>query len=251
MGSVYSIVSGKGGVGKTTFSINLAFVLANAGKDVLLIDSNFTTPNVSLYLKIPLDNPTIHDILKGYSKLEDSIYFFSNGLKVIPGSVSISSLKDINLEKFLEFINEIKDNFDIIILDGAAGLGKEAIYSIKASDSVIAISTNELPSLADCYKVIKVAEELGKKIEGIVLNMVKDKVNVKKIEDEFGYRVLEIIPYSEELKISVKKRIPMVNLYPESEFSDKIRKIASHIFNIPYEKKKEKGILKRIFWFLR
>lgn len=88
MTKVITITSGKGGVGKTTTAINLAAALNSLGKDVILVDSNLTTPNVGIHLGAPIVPVTLNHVLLGKAKVGDAIYEHSSGTKILPSSLS-------------------------------------------------------------------------------------------------------------------------------------------------------------------
>src|SRR3989344_129525 len=110
------IASGKGGAGKTTCAINLSSALNKLGHDVTLVDCNFTTPNIGLYFGITKIEKSIHDALsRKSSNILDSIYLHKSGTKIIPGSISLSSLERINTQYLNKKLKKL--NSDFIILD--------------------------------------------------------------------------------------------------------------------------------------
>ncbi|MBU0760178.1 MAG: AAA family ATPase [Nanoarchaeota archaeon] len=102
MGKLITITSGKGGVGKTTSSINLAAALNALGKEVVVVDANLTTPNVGLHLGAPIVPISLNHVLSGKAKIQDAIYEHESGTKVIPSSLSINELRRINHKKLCQ-----------------------------------------------------------------------------------------------------------------------------------------------------
>src|SRR3989338_3943834 len=95
MARFITIIAGKGGVGKSTTSINLASSLNMMGKTTTIVDANLTTPNVGIYLGVPVVPKTIHDVLAGKIPIDDATYIHKSGTKIIPGSLSLESLSSI------------------------------------------------------------------------------------------------------------------------------------------------------------
>src|SRR3972149_10622941 len=100
MTRIIGIISGKGGVGKTTTVSNLGTALVDMVKKVIILDANVTTPNLSLHLGIPFYPITLHDVIKRKAPIEKAIYNHVSGLKIIPASLAASEVKDIDMDKF-------------------------------------------------------------------------------------------------------------------------------------------------------
>src|SRR3989338_8055195 len=96
MTRVITITSGKGGVGKTTSAINIGAALNYLGKDVIVVDANLTTPNIGLHLGAPIVPVSLNHVLSGKAKISDALYEHESGLKIIPSSLSIKELRQLN-----------------------------------------------------------------------------------------------------------------------------------------------------------
>src|SRR3989344_5213668 len=168
------ICSAKGGVGKTCTSINLSVALNKLGKDVVLVDCNFTTPNIGLYYGIARVEKTIHDVLNKKGNINNAIYIHKSGMKIIPGSISVESLRKVRPEFLKQKLEKL--NSDFVILDSSAGLGREALASLDACNEVLVLANPEMPSVADALKLIKISEELKKEIIGVVVCRKRGKL---------------------------------------------------------------------------
>jgi MinD-like ATPase involved in chromosome partitioning or flagellar assembly len=229
MAKVYTISSGKGGVGKTFFSINLSRALSLLNFKTLLIDFNLSTPNVSINLGLGNENNNIHKFLRGEIDIKDCIKEYKENFYIIPGSLDIKDLIYISTEKLHNGIMKIYDDFDYIIIDSAAGIGKEAVEALKASEEAIVITNVEKSSLIDAYRVTKVLDSLDIKTFGIVLNKVRRRVNYVRIERFFKKQIIGIIHYDENVQISMDNGIPLIDYDINSIASKDIIEIAEKI----------------------
>ncbi|RLG59613.1 MAG: septum site-determining protein MinD, partial [Candidatus Hydrothermarchaeota archaeon] len=132
------IASGKGGVGKTVVSVNLATALAMRGKKVTIIDADIEMANVALRLKIDKKEKTktLHDVLAGEARLEEAIYSGPHGLKVIPSGISLESLKKVDESKLESVLREALKDTDILIIDAPAGL-KTSIPAMRVAEELL------------------------------------------------------------------------------------------------------------------
>lgn len=154
---VISITSGKGGVGKTTLTINLALALGKRDRRVLVVDADFGLPNVDVMLGVSSEYDFSHVLYKQKSLKEiftDAPY----GVKFISGGSGIYDLLTLNEDKLREIMNnllQMDDVADIIIFDTAAGISDNVIRLLRASDEAILITTPEPTALMDAYAMAK------------------------------------------------------------------------------------------------
>jgi len=247
---VISIVSGKGGVGKTTIAANLSFALKNLGKKVLLIDLNLTTPHLTYYLGFSNYSHTLNEVLM--NKINElSIVHNLEGVRFVPSSNSLEEIVKINPKRIDKVLSNFKKymNLDFIILDSAPGIGREAITSMSVSDKIILVATPYFPSINDIIKCKKIANHLGKHEMKIVLNMYDGysyELSPQKIEEITGLEVIGCIPYDNYVNISLAAGIPLIFYKPKALASIAINQIASKLLgNKP--KKSKKLILHDVF----
>lgn len=251
MSKAIVVSSGKGGVGKTTTSVNLAFALNNLGKKTVLVDSNLTTPNVGLHLGSSLAPVTLNHVLQGKKHIYDAVYEHKSGIKVVPASISLSSMHDIKpviLNKSIEYLKKIAD---FIILDSAAGLGSEALLALNAlsdNDDILIIANPDMPSIVDALKTIKIAEKLGKNVKGIVITRARNDKNElanKSIKAMLEKPILIKIPEDDCVRKSIMMKIPVVISHPKSKSAESYKRLASKIAGVPY--KNEGGFFSSFF----
>ena len=256
MAKIISVISGKGGVGKTTTVSNLGAALVKRGKSVIVIDANVTTPNLSLHLGIPFYPITLHDVLKRKIPVEAALYEHPTGIKVLPASLSADAIKDVNIEKLEGVLLNLLGRADIIIVDSAAGLGREALTAMKLADELLIVTNPDLPSVTDALKTIKIAEDNGTKILGVVLNRFKGKkheMSISEIRSMLSYPILSIVPEDSAVPKSIKNRKPVVHHKPNSKASIAFKKLAAKISGEPFIEKieKERGWFERLVFWLR
>ena len=229
--------SGKGGVGKTTMATNVAAALHKYGKQVLLVDANVTTPNVSILLGMPKLPVTLHDVLAKKSKIREAIYIHPSGLKVLPAGLSMKDMKKKKKLEIAEALNDIIGDFDYVIIDSAAGLGNEAKLAIEAGDEVIIVTNPEIHALTDALKAIEFAKEHGVYPTGVILNRVSGKkyeMDVDNVEKFLEVKVIGLVPEDEHVKKSIAEKRPVVYLYPKAPASRAIKRIAAKIAGEDY-----------------
>jgi len=246
---VISVLSGKGGVGKTTVTANLSAALAKLGYDVVALDANLTTPNLGIHFGLHLAEITLHDILKNTEMLRDGIYLYQ-GVKIIPGSLSVEDIINVDPSNLSKVIANLTSDF--VFIDSAAGLGREALASLSVSDEILVVTNPDLPSVADALRAIRIAEKLGKKISGVVLNRVgRSKNELKKVDVEsvLSYPVIAQIPEDKLVQRSIDERRPLIYSYPNSKAAIEIQNLAFRLIGSNY--RIQQSLLEKIFSWIR
>ncbi|MGC9310610.1 MAG: P-loop NTPase [Candidatus Aenigmatarchaeota archaeon] len=236
--NVIGILSGKGGVGKTTLTFNLGAAMTDFGKNVVIVDGNMTTPNLGIHAGIPLYPVTLHDVLKGKVDIFDVMHVLPSGLKIVPASINLSDLAGVDPAYLRSHLGELVGKVDYVLIDGAPGLGGEALSVLRASDQVLGISTPDLPALTDLLKSIRLAQESNKVYLGTVINMFRNKSYEPQkdhvealLEDN---PILETIPHDESVRFALSKRVPVVHHRPNSVSSVRIKRLASRLTGCEY-----------------
>ncbi|MEM7821820.1 MAG: cell division ATPase MinD [Candidatus Aenigmatarchaeota archaeon] len=239
MTRIIGIVSGKGGVGKTTLTINLGSALSHYfKKKVTIVDCNITTSHLGLYLGMYYCPITLNKVLRGESNVEDAIYNHFTGMKVVPASLSVSELEGVDITLLRESIKPLEFKNDIILLDGSPGLGREAMACLKACDEVLYVTAPYVPSVMDIVKYQEVVSELGIRPIGIVLNAVdkaKYEMSPKEVEELVRLPVLASIPYDKNVKKAVSAKTPIVFLKKSSPASREMIKFAARLVGEEYK----------------
>jgi septum site-determining protein MinD len=254
MAKIISVISGKGGVGKTTTVSNLGAALVKRGKKVIILDGNVTTPNLSLHLGIPFYPITLHDVLKKRIPIEAAIYDHPSGIKIVPASLSANEVKNVNIERLESVLLNLLGKADIIIVDSAAGLGKEALVAMNLADELIIVTNPDLPAVTDALKTIKIAEDNGTKILGVVINRVrgfKHEIPISDIRSMLNAPILAIVPEDIHVPRSIAKSMPVVHHRPQSRASIEFIKLAAKITGEPWVEIKRSGWFDKLLFWLR
>ena len=247
MARVIAIISGKGGVGKTTSAINLGAALNKRNKEVIVVDVNLNTPNVGVHLGAPIVPITLNHVLKGKADIEEAIYEHSSGTKIIPSSLSVKELTKFNSKKIPETIDALRDLADFIILDSAAGFSEEAIATIDAGDEIIIITNAEMPAVTDALKAVKVARDKGKDVKGVIVTRHRDakyELPLSSIKSMLETQIIGIIPEDKAIKEALNLRDAVVHTHPKSKAAKSYNLIAGKILGSP---EKKKGFFENLF----
>lgn len=241
---IISVTSGKGGVGKTNFTINFALALVALGQRVIVLDADLGLANIDVILGI---NPkyNLYHVLKGEKNIRDILVQGPMGLQIIAGGSGIQEMANLRrrqVEKFIGNLEEIEGLADILIIDTAAGLSRNVISFVLAADEVIVITTPEPTAITDAYGLVKVMT--SKKKHGavhLVVNQVEDaqeaditasKLSIvaeKFLKLNIGH--LGFILRDPAVSKAVKSQEPFILKYPNSSASKCIQKLAAHLLN--------------------
>lgn len=247
MGRIITIISGKGGVGKTTTAINLGAALNKIGNEVIVADLNLNTPNIGVHLGAPIVPVTLNHVLRGKADIEDAIYEHSSGTKIIPSSLSVKEITNFNTRKIPFIIRRLRDLADYIILDSAAGFSEEAIATIEAGEEIIVVTNPELPAVTDALKAVKIARNLGKEVRGVVITRHRDakyEMPLSSIRSMLESPIIGVIPEDDSVKKALTKRDAVIHTSPKSKVSKKYLEIA-HKINGTQPRKE--GVIARLF----
>ena len=158
LGKVLAITSGKGGVGKTFVSANLAAALAKLGQRVLVLDADLGLANLDVVLNL-YPKITLHDVFTGKAKLEEAIVRAPGGFSVLlagSGMVEYSRLTPEVRDDFLRIMSGLVPHYDVVLLDTGAGISDVVLFAVSLASEVIVVATPEPTSLTDAYATIKV-----------------------------------------------------------------------------------------------
>ncbi|MGE5116336.1 MAG: MinD/ParA family protein [Betaproteobacteria bacterium] len=155
---MFAVTSGKGGVGKSVFTANLAAALAGRGERVLVLDADLGLANLDVLLSLA-PKVTLHEVLTGRATLDEALVHAPGGFTVLlagSGLVEYSRLTPELRDQLLGVIEAVRPRFDRVLLDTGAGISEVVLYTVALADEVIVVATPEPTSLTDAYATIKV-----------------------------------------------------------------------------------------------
>lgn len=224
---VISIVSVKGGVGKTTIASNLGVSLSVLGLKTLLIDCDFDLPSVGFHLNMLDPDITLYDVLEGRFPLNEAVHAHTgSGLDVILGSLSGDSIVSGGMTDLVE---QMSNDYEWIIIDTNPALDQNLRNVIKLSDEALIISSPDFPSISGSLKAIKVVEECGVKVRGVVLNKVTKKnyeLDVGEIEETLGHPVISSVPEDSKIQEALSHKQPVVLYAPKTPSGKELKRLA-------------------------
>lgn len=255
LGRSIAVVSGKGGVGKSNFSINFTTTLSGQGKKVVLIDMDIGMGNIHILLGKSVPS-NLKDYLVGDQPLESVIFEGPNNLQYISGGSGLSGVMEWNNEMFdrlIEAFEYLQKNFDYIVFDMGAGATSQTLDLLVSVDDIIVITTAEPTSITDAYSMMKYIhyKDSNKNFFLICNRAFTDEEGTETTERlkqaMFKFlskeiTILGILPEDSVVRKAVKEQIPFSLLYPQAEITKKLKKIASAFTDFEY---KEEAISKQ------
>jgi septum site-determining protein MinD len=240
-GQSIGIIAGKGGVGKTTLTANVGVSLAkDFGVNAIVVDANVLTSNLGLHLGFLREPVSLHDVLQNKLPIEKVIYVHSSGLSVVPSSLSID--KPIDAGAIHRTIDHLTKRYDIVLVDSAPGLSKEALAVINACDNFLVVTNPDVPSVTDAIKAINEVEKRNKRVLGIAVNKIAGRpyeLSKENIERATDHSVISEIPYDERVPASIAAKMPIVMFAPKSTASIRFRQLAAWLCDKPFVAPKE------------
>lgn len=228
MAKTIGVISIKGGVGKTSVASSLAADLHNHyGKKVLLVDANYSAPNLGLHMDVVEPKKTIHEVLDGKCHLKSAIHN-KYGVHVVPGSYSYPN--KINFLKLKDKLKTVKNNYDFIVLDSSPTLNEEILSSMLASDKLFVVSTADYPTLSCSLSAAKLAKQRGRPISGIIVNKIRDpnyELSLKEIEEATGIPVVAKLSDDKSHVRSLFMRMPVSIYNKNGKFGREINKLSA------------------------
>jgi septum site-determining protein MinD len=243
MKKIIVITSGKGGVGKTTTTINLGAAMNYFGKDVLIIDGNLTTPNVGIHLNSPEVPVSLNHVLAGKADAFEAVYEHESGVKIMPSSLSIKELSKIKLDRMKDYKDDFKKIAEYIIVDSSAGLGNEALSLIALADELIIVTNPEMPAITDALKTIKIAEQMKKTILGVIVTRVRKndiEMQPDAVKEILEVPILGMVPEDISVQKALNMKDAVMHTHPKSNASRAYKEIAARIIGAKYDSDKDK-----------
>ena len=258
---VITVTSGKGGVGKTSLSVNLAIQLSRMGKRVVIFDADFGLSNIEIMLGLrPKYN--LADLMYRGKNIEDIITYGPENIGFISGGSGINELANLSRDQVFSLIQrlgELDRIADVIIVDTGAGISDTVLEFVAASEEVLLVATPEPTSITDAYALLKTLNRKAsykpeKTVVKMVANQVRGEKEATELFEKLGVVVgkfldievkfLGSVPYDKNMQRAVMHQAPVCISKPESESARAVRNIACRIEDVMLEEKAGAGIVK-------
>lgn len=266
---VIAVTSGKGGVGKTSLSVNIAVEMSKRGKKVVIFDADFGLANVEVMLGIRpkynlldliYNNKTMPEII---TKGPNDIGFISGG----SGVSELASLDIVNIKKIISELVKLDRMYDVVIIDTGAGITDSVMEFVMVSPEVLLVVTPEPTSITDAYSLLKVLRRRDSfnplyKTINIVSNRVNDENEGKEIFSKINtvsskflstkLKYLGAVPYDKNASIAIIEQKPVVMAYPTAQSSKSIVSLVGRLMDEPQtDVQKRDGIAKVFVDFIK
>ncbi|MDE6761106.1 MAG: MinD/ParA family protein [Lachnospiraceae bacterium] len=265
---VIAVTSGKGGVGKTSISVNLALQLQEMGKKVVILDADFGLANVEVMLGIrPRYN--LADLIFNNKSIEEIITEGPMGIGFISGGSGVQDLVNLDkesLKKLIAKLVKLDSLYDIVIIDTGAGISDSVVEFVLSSPEVLLVVTPEPTSITDAYSLLKAVNrkkefDRGQKSIKVITNRVESTREGQEIYDKIRIVVSKFlniqleyigyIPQDKKIAAAVIEQKPVFISAPNSEPAVRIRSICNNLLDVNFEETKKIGIAKVLLNFIR
>lgn len=245
-----AITSGKGGVGKSTISSNMAFLMAKYGLKVGIFDADIGLANLDVMFNVKINKNVLH-VLKGEASVEEILVPIEPNLVLIPGESGEEIFKYASgglFERFMDQANVLSD-LDVLIIDTGAGIGEHIQLFLRACDDVIVVTVPDPAAITDAYATIKLTSRLRDEIN-VIMNQVRsskeaealfekiDKVAQANIGGSLKLSYLGQVSNDVKISSSVKKRALFARDFPTSTPTNELEQIVKRV-----AKKLERNVL--------
>jgi len=243
---VIAVTGGKGGVGKSNVSINLALCLSEMGRRVVIWDADLGLANLDILLGVATRD-TIADVLHGDCSIRDILVDGPAGIKIVPatsGDQAMVSLGPREHAGLIHAFSELSDDIDVLIIDTASGISEMVISLVSAAQENLMVVTNEPTSITDAYAMMRILNQKhGVHRFNVVANMVRSQQEgreifskLTKVTDRFLDVALQFsgcVPFDDCLRKAVMRQKPVVDAYPRSKAALAFRTLANKVDSWP------------------
>ena len=257
--SVYSITSGKGGVGKTAVVANLAYTFASMGKRVLILDADLGLANIDVVFGI---SPTfnLNHFFTGDQDLQGIMVDGPMGIKILPAGSGIQNFTNLDSNqkmRLLDGLDSMHNHFDYVLIDTEAGISENVTYFNTAAQEILVVTTPEPTAITDAYALMKLlSTQYHEKHFNLVVNQIEtedDALDVYRKLTMVANRYLDIsidylgsIPVDRQMVDAIRKQKVICELFPSSKITTAFRQLAGRICSEPPQAS-PKGNL-QFFW---
>ncbi len=229
-GQVIAIASGKGGVGKTTSTVNLGVALRQRDKTVALVDADLGMANLATLLGFDPET-TIHDVLAGQAALTDALLEETDGFAVLPGGQSLMDFAAADPDELTAIIDTLAAQYEYVLIDTGAGLSYEDVSPLSLADQIILVTTPDPTAIGDTAKTLEIAKMVDADVRGLIITHTDDTTNPTAIADRIGVELLGTVPRDQTVTESTVSGTPLQAYAPESAPAEAYQLLAGTLTN--------------------
>jgi flagellar biosynthesis protein FlhG len=242
---IFSIKRGKGGVGKTSLSINLAYALIHKGNRVLLVDGDLGLANVDVMLALSVQI-NIRSILERATDPLEAVVYLEQNMGVLPASSGVPEMVNMGPDEkagLAKMLKTIMSSFDYVLLDTAAGIGPSVLWFNSFADHNLLVLNPNPTSLTDAYALIKTMSKNHKRNQFfIILSYVRnDHEDLKTYESleqaskkflDLELKYIGAVPEDDEVNMAVRKQTPFIKNAPGCKASQAVNDLAEKLMRL-------------------
>lgn len=242
---VIAITGGKGGVGKTNVSVNLAAALTRLGSEVMLFDADLGLANVDVALGLSPEHNLSH-VIAGQCSLEEILVDAPGGFTIVPAASGTQRMAELSASEHAALIrcfSELQRDVDVLLVDTAAGISEGVVNFVRACRELVVVACDEPSSVTDAYALIKVLNRHGIERFHMVANRVRSRREGQRLHQKLAMateRFLDLdldfigaIPEDDRLRRAVQKQLPVVQTHPNSPSARAFYNLARQIDGWP------------------
>lgn len=235
MSTVYAVASGKGGVGKTTTAVNLGAAMVEAGRSVVVADLDLGMANLGDVLAVEPPEATLHDLLADEADLEAALVEAPGGVDVLLGSDDIEAFGDADPAAIPDVVGDLRERYDVVLLDGAAGLSHDMTVPLGLADGVLLVTTTATAGIENAAKTQALVDRLGGTVEGAVVTRLGSagRATPEAVADRLDVPVLGAVPEDGAIAMSAEEGRPLVTIDRQSPAAQSYREIAYGLLDEP------------------
>jgi len=237
---VIAVTSGKGGVGKSNVTINLAVALAQSGESVMVMDADMGLANIDVLLGL-CPGQNLSHVINGECSLEETIIEGPAGIRIVPASSGVAAMSDLTPAQnagVIRSFSELTEPVDTLLIDTAAGLSDSVVSYTRAAREVIVVVCDEPASITDAYAMVKVMNrDYGVERFHVLANQAQGVQQGRELYNKLArvsQKFLDVtldflgsVPYDESLKKAVQKQKAVVEAFPRSPSAQAFKQVAS------------------------
>lgn len=226
-GTILVITSGKGGVGKSTTTLNLGVALGVDGHSVALVDADLGMANLGGMLGVESE-PTLHDVLAGDADIESAVVA-EEAVEVVPGAPDLTEYARADPERLPEVLTTLADHHEFVVVDASAGLGYADVMPVDAADEAVLVTTPDDTAVGDTAKLVEFAEVIDVRIRGVVVTRVDEAIDADAIAAAVGTDLLGVVPEDPAVPASADAGAPLEHHAPDSPAAAAYRQLADAV----------------------